>query len=384
MRAAAKKNLAPLAESVSRNGKEPSTGGSKQPNPFAILSKNHLTSDEATFFLRNLATLCGNGVSLPKAIAAIAGERQLAHRSGLLNTLRRKVESGDLFSSSLPICGPEFDGVVLGQVRVGERAGTLAETLSKIADQREQSSKIKETVLKKLAYPITLCVVGTGVVGFLLGYVVPVFEETYRDAGVPLPWITRVMIGVGGFAQSYWWAVLGLIAVSALVISRLRKNDEAALWMDSKLLRIPLLGPWLRDIALLQLMEVIGCLMEAGFNLADALDEAADSVANRQMKQAVTDLRSAVQRGERFSREVEAHSDLFPPMVSQLIIVGEQTGKLTSATQHIREHLREEINRKGDLAVGVLEPSLTITLAAAVAAILMAIYLPMFDMIRTV
>jgi type IV pilus assembly protein PilC len=143
-------------------------------------------------------------------------------------------------------------------------------------------------------------------------------------------------------------------------------------------------GNWLRDIAVLQLMEVLGSLMDAGYNLAEALGEAAQAVGNRAIRQSVRDLQNAIRRGEKFSRELERHGETFPPIVSQLVIVGEQTGTLAKATRHIRDHLQREIERKTNIFVGTIEPTLTISLAAAIAAILLAIYLPMFDMVNTI
>lgn len=385
MRAATKKRLSPLAGVAASAPKK----AASSPSAFSLrLGKatpsNRMKKAEVTFFFRSLATLCSNGVPLMKAVGAIAEERTLEKRRSMLLAIKKRIESGDTFSHALGQYESTFDKVTLSQVRVGERSGALAESLEKIADQREKAGKVQEDIVKKLAYPIVLALVGACVVAFLLAYVVPVFEETYRSANVPLPAITRVMIQVGALAQGYWWAaVLGVVGFPVL-LTQLRKRDQIALTLDTRLLKIPLVGPWLRDVALLQLMEVIGSLMEAGFTLAEALQEAADSVGNRAMKQGVSDLHKAVQRGERFSREVERHADLFPPMVSQLIIIGEQTGELTRSTQHIRAYLQEEIERKSDIAIGVIEPTLTMSMAGAVAVILMAIYLPMFDMINTV
>ncbi len=349
------------------------------------LNKHHgLTKAEGTLVFRNLATLCSNGVSLTKAVGALADEPGLEKRRELLLSLRRRLEAGDTFSHALTYLDDSFDKVTLSQIRVGERAGTLSATLSQIAQQREKAGKVREDIIKKLSYPIVLMVVGICVVGFLLTYVVPVFEETYRSANVPLPWITEFLIQVGSVCKSYSWVFLSSAAVSVVTLKKVRENDKYAKIIDGWQLTVPLLGPWLRDIAMLQLMEVLGRLMEAGFTLAEALEEAADSVGNRAMKSGVKDLHQAVMRGEKFSRQVEQHSDLFPPMVSQLIIVGEQTGRLTHSTSDIRALLEVEIQRKSDIAVGVIEPVLTMSMAAAVAVILMAIYLPMFDMISTV
>jgi type IV pilus assembly protein PilC len=214
--------------------------------------------------------------------------------------------------------------------------------------------------------------------------VIPVFQKTYDDANVQLPFITTLLITVGFLAKSYGWMVLGALAITVLVVRHLRKRPEFASKMDAKLLNAPVLGGWLRDLAVLQLMEVLGSLMDAGYNLAEALGEAAQAVGNRAIRQSVRDLQNAIHRGEKFSRELERHGEMFPPIVSQLVIVGEQTGKLAQATSHIRDHLQREIERKTNVFVGTIEPTLTIGLAAAIAAILLAIYLPMFDMVNTI
>lgn len=382
MRAASKK-IAPLASATDafRAGTSKAV---KSRFSFGSRGDSRLKKNEVTLILRNLATLTSNGVPLPKAIGALANEKSLAKRRGVLENLRRRVESGDMFSHALSLMDAAFDKVTVSQIRVGERAGTLPETLLQVAEQREKAGKLQEDVVKKLAYPVVLAVVGSAVVGFLLCYVVPVFQETYESARVPLPGITQVMIDVGAIAQGYWWA-FALVAVGCpLLIRQMRQNLAFAKQMDTNILKVPLVGPWLRDAALLQLMETLGSLMEAGFTLAESLEEAADTVNNHAMKAGVAALHRAVQQGERFSREVERHDELFPPMVSQLVIVGEQTGRLTKSTHQICELLEEEITRKTDIAIGVIEPTLTISMAFAVAVILLAIYLPMFDMINTV
>ena len=145
-----------------------------------------------------------------------------------------------------------------------------------------------------------------------------------------------------------------------------------------------MIGNWLRDIAVLQLMEVLGSLMEAGYTLAEALGEAGQAVSNRAIRQTVRDLQTAIRRGEKFSRELERHGDTFPPIVSQLVIVGEQTGTLTGATSHIRDHLQARDRTQDKHLRRHDRADAHDLLGAAVAAILLAIYLPMFDMVNTV
>lgn len=373
----------------------PSTGskGAKQAGGLSqlwqALTKSRQANDtvkpqELTFILSTLSTLVGNGVPLPKALATLAKEDTLAKHREVLHALRRKVESGMPFSTAVSQFPHITDKLTINQIRLGERSGTLAETLRNLSSSRNKSAELRKDVIKKLSYPGLLIVVGSGLITFLLIYVVPVFEETYADAGVPLPFITQLLITVGSFVKQYGWmfAAAGILSVTA--VKQLRKRDDLALRMDHLLLRLPVIGNLLRDMAVLQLMEVLQNLMEAGYTLAEALRETADSVGNRFVRKGVRQLQSAVQRGERFSRELERHEDMFPPIVNQLVIVGESTGQLTRATNDICDYLRKEIERKTGMMVGALEPILTISLAAAIAVVLLAIYLPMFDMVGTV
>ena len=345
---------------------------------------DHFKPEEVTFILSNLSTLVGNGVPLPRALATLAKEDTLARHREVLEAIRRKVESGMAFSTAMSQFPNITDSLTVNQIRLGERSGTLPETLKKLSTSRNKTAELKKDVIKKLSYPALLIVVGSGLITFLLTYVVPVFQETYSDAGVPLPFITQVLIGVGVFARRYLW-IIAFVGIALFVsIKQLRKRDDFALKMDRFLLSLPMLGNWLRDMAVLQLMEVLQNLMEAGYTLAEALKETADSVGNRFVRQGVRDLQLAVQRGEKFSRELERHEEMFPPIVNQLVMVGESTGQLTRATNDICDYLRKEIERKTGLMVGALEPVLTVSLAGAIAVVLLAIYLPMFDMVGNV
>jgi type IV pilus assembly protein PilC len=267
---------------------------------------------------------------------------------------------------------------------VGERTGTIPPTLRKIAAHREKAGRLRAEIIGKLSYPVLLMTIGSGVIAFLLIFVVPVFESTYNEAGVPLPMVTQLLIAVGAVVERYGWLIVAAPVLIWLGLRQLRKNKLLALKIDQRVLQLPLFGNWLRDISVLQLMDVLGNLMEAGFTLPEALGASVDLVRNHAVKRSISALQLAVERGERFSREIERMGEMFPPIVSQLVIVGEQTGHLATAAGHIRSHLEEEINRKTSILVGTLEPVLTLSLAAAIGIILLAIYLPMFDMISTV
>jgi len=345
---------------------------------------SHMKPHELTFLLRTLSTLVDNGVSLPNALATLAKDDSLNKHKEVLETLCQKLEAGGSFSAALEQFPHVCDKLSVNQIRIGERSGTLSETLKQLSANRNKSAELRRSVLKKLAYPAMLVTLGSGLITFLLLYVVPVFQVTYDKAGVPLPWITQALLVAAQTIKSYGLILVLSVIASALLVKQLRKQDQLACWMDRRILKLPLFGSWLRDMAVLQLMEVLNNLMAAGYTLVDALGQTADSVSNRAVRQGVAELQSAVKRGERFSHELERQTELFPPIVNQLVIVGESTGQLTRSTRDICDHLRTEIQRKTSLTVGALEPILTISLAGAIAVVLLAIYLPMFDMVNTI
>ena len=353
-------------------------GGSSEPGQATIKRR------DLAYIFSNLATLLENGLSLPKALATLSRERSLSRYADMLANLRKRIETGETFSGALTSYPTAFPELLVSQVRVGERSGTLATTLQRLSSQIEQSNELRQRIWKKLSYPLIVTVAGSGVILFLLMYVVPQFENTYRQAKIPLPVVTRFLMGFGNVLVGHGWWIAISIVVSVFAIRRARQYPAFAGEMDRLLLKLPLIGRWLRDIAVLQFMEVLGVMMESGFKLVDALAASSSAVRNQAMRACIDQLRAAVNRGDKLSTELDRHAELFPPVVSQLVIVGEQTGNLSKATGHVRDHLRKQIERQADLLVGMLEPLLTIGMAIAIGIILLAIYLPMFGMIDAV
>jgi type IV pilus assembly protein PilC len=333
------------------------------------------------FILRNLATLIDNGLSLPVALQTILKEKTLHKYSEILGTICRVVENGETFSEALNKYKETFGELLIAQIKIGERSGTLPATIERVVHQLEHADNLKSTIIKKLSYPVLLCVAGSGAITFMMLFVVPTFEKTYKDSGAKLPAITQFLIDAGSFGKAYGVFILGGLIGAIVAWIMARRNPTMSFAIDRFLLRVPLLGDTLKNFAVLQFMEVLGNLMEAGFTIADALQSCAKAIQNRAVRQSVEQLRLSILRGERFSTEMEKQGDLFPPIVNQLIIVGEKTGTLPKATHNIRMHLKREVERTLNVMIGSIEPIMTATLALAIGCILLAIYLPMFDMI---
>jgi type IV pilus assembly protein PilC len=333
------------------------------------------------FILRNISILIENGLSLPKSLETLVTEKSLKKYSSMLEDVKSRVENGETFSDALAVYPNAFNELMVSQIRIGERSGTMPVTLGRVMNQLEHSDNLKSHIIKKLSYPCILVTAGSGAITFMLLYVIPTFQAIYEESGAKLPGITRLLITLGELGSKYGWMLILAIVVVVATTVTIRRQVAGRLWMDRWLLKVPLLGQWFKNMSVLQFMEVLGNLMDAGFTVVEALEASAKSVGNRAIRQSIIEMHASLTRGERFSDELGKHADLFPPVVKQLVVVGEKTGTLSKTTVHIRAHLRREVETYTNVMLGAIEPTMTAGLAICIGGMVLAIYLPMFDMI---
>lgn len=336
---------------------------------------------DMVYIFRNLATLLENGLPLAKALGTLRAEKALKKYFKLFDTLERSVQQGSTLSAALTKFPGTFSELMLNQIKIGEQTGTLVPTIARLTLQLENGAQIRSMIIKKLTYPALLMTAGGGAVTFMILVVVPTFQKMYSESKAQLPAITEFLIVVGDIAKNYLAFILMALAAAIVSMITLFRNPIGRQWADGVLLKIPLLEAWVRSIAVLQFTEVLGNMMEAGFTLADALPQTAKGITNTVVKRSVQELHAAVLRGERFSKEIERRADIFPPVVLQLVVIGERTGCLAKTTRQIREHLQREVERYTAIMLGSIEPVMTFGLATIIGGILLAVYLPMFDMI---
>jgi len=335
-----------------------------------------------TALIRNLVMLLENGLSLPKALATLAEEQSLKKYGWMLHGIRRELETGSSFSSCLARYPRTFTKIIIAQVEVGEKSGTMVDTLKRISTQFERSGDVRKKIMKRLSYPAMIMLAGAGLVVFMMTVVVPEFKSVFEESGSSLPWITQFVSQSSQFTFDWGWLVLVCVAALVLLFRQLQKRPAFARKTDSLCLKIPVFGLWIRDYAVLQFIDTAGVMMDAGFVPVEAIESSVPAVRNTAVRHVVSRLALAIRRGERLSQELSRNPDMFPPTVSQLVVVGEQTGNLSSATQGVRAHLREQLESRIDTAVTMIEPILTLALATLIGCIVMAIYMPMFGMLE--
>lgn len=335
-----------------------------------------------TTLISNLAMLLENGLSLPKALATLSEEQSLKKYRWMLNQIRRGLENGVTFSGCLAQFPRTFNRVIVGQVEVGEKSGRMVETLQRISTQFERNGEVRKTIMKRLSYPAMIMLAGAGLVVFMMTVVVPEFEAVFQQSGAALPWITQFVSNSSKFCFNWGWLVLLQIIVLTVAFRQFRKRPEFAEATDRLALKTPIVGRWVRDYAVLQFIDTAGVMMDAGFVPVEAIESSVSSVKNQAVRKVVNGLAIALRRGERLSTELARHPNMFPPTVSQLVIIGEQTGNLSKATSGVRNHLRDQLESRIDSAVTMIEPILTLALAVLIGCIVMAIYMPMFGMLE--
>ena len=327
-----------------------------------------------------LLMLLENGLSLPKSLESLAADRSTKKYRHLLNRLRMTIEAGGSLSNAMERYPRTFTPMQVQQVRIGEKTGALEKALARVCEQMERQVAIRKRIIKKVSYPILVTVAGTGLMIFMCVVVVPEFETVYSSSGVDLPTVTRVVTAASRFVLTWGWLAIPTAVAAAVSWVVARSRPKTARRIDSFLLRLPLIGPWLRDVAVLQFAEAISSMVECGYKPVDAVEIAVDCVRNREVRAAVEDVRRCVRRGEKLSTQMGKHERFFSATLCQLIGVGEQSGDFPKAMRGTCEHLRERLETRIDTTVGMLEPTLTITLAAAIGGIVLSIYTPMFHM----
>lgn len=331
--------------------------------------------------LQNLTTLISNGVSIAQSLDTVRSDPEFRKYKGLLRQLSETVKGGGKLSAGMKKFPATFPQLLVHQIQIGERGGTIQSTLARIVEQLENGSQMKSFIIKKISYPAVLVVAGVGAVTFMMLCVIPTFQKMYEDNGAALPWITELMIAISRFVVGYGSGLAAILLAGSVAALIALRTPASRLWIDANSIRIPLLGKWLSNMAILQFVETLGNLLQSGFTLVDALPAASRSVSNRHLREKLLGLHKALRGGEKFSSALEREKDLFPPVVKQLVLVGERTGRLSEVTDKIRVHLRDDVQKKTAAMLGAIEPILTVCLAVAIGGILLAVYLPMFDMI---
>jgi type IV pilus assembly protein PilC len=331
-------------------------------------------------FTRQLATMIDAGLPLVQCLDILANQTENKAFAKILFGVKASVESGASFSEALRKHPKVFDQLYVNLVAAGEVGGILDTILLRLTTYIEKAVKLRRQVQGALLYPMIILVVSIGVVAVMLGSVIPTFQGMYASfAGAKLPAPTLFVINLSAGFRSLWYVYVGVIALLAVGMPYMLSSEKGRLAFDAVILRVPIIGTMLRKVVVARFTRTLGTLLSSGVPILDALEICARTAGNKIIERAIETTRQGVSEGKDVATPL-ANTKAFPSMVVEMIGVGEQTGTMDQMLQKIADFYEEEV----DIAVGALtkaiEPAMMAFLGVVVGGLLIAMYLPVFEL----
>jgi type IV pilus assembly protein PilC len=333
-------------------------------------------------FTRQLATLVDSGLPLLRGLNVLAKQERDSVLKKTINNLADGVQGGGTFSESLAQHPRIFNNLYVNMVKAGEVGGVLELVLSRLAEFQEKAAKIKSKVLAAMVYPIIVLTLAVGIMGFLLVFIVPKFEQIFHDmlGDKPLPAITQFVIGISKFVQNHWLVLIGGIIAIIAGYKFANRTPRGRAVIDRAKLRVPLFGDVIRKTAISRFSRTLGTLVTSGVPILQALNITRETADNSVIATAITKVHDSVKEGESIVLPLEA-SGAFPPMVVSMIDVGEETGQLPDMLLKVADVYDEEVDNAVAAMTAALEPIMIVFLALVVGTIVIALFMPLISII---
>ncbi|MDY6910095.1 MAG: type II secretion system F family protein [Thermodesulfobacteriota bacterium] len=356
---------------------------SLKPKPKDILEyipllQQKVQEKDLVLFVRQFATMIDAGLPIIQCLEILRDQTENKAFRRVLKDIRKSVEEGMTFSESLMKHPKVFDKLFVNLVAAGEAGGILDVTLNRLAAYLEKVAKLKKKVKGAMTYPGVVVGIAVIVIAVILIYVIPVFAGLFRDAGAPLPALTVVVITASEFVQNYFHWILGGVFLAAVGFGRFRKTDKGRHLTDRIFLKLPVFGMLLKKVALARVCRTLGTMLGSGVPILDSMDLVAATAGNTVIERAVRRARDAVSQGRPIADPL-AESGMFPPMVIHMVTVGEATGALDNMLEKVADFYDEEVDTTVEALTSLLEPLLIVFLGVTIGGLLVAMYLPIFQ-----
>jgi type IV pilus assembly protein PilC len=332
---------------------------------------------------RQFATMINAGLPLVQALDILAQQTENKALADVTRSVVYDVESGHTLADALRQHPKAFSDLYVNMVAAGEAGGILDTILLRLAQFLEKNDAIIRKVKGAMVYPAVIVAVAVTAIAVLLIFVIPTFETMFASVNLELPLPTRIVIGASSLLQHYWWAIIGGIALFVFGVYRYYKTDGGRLQIDTLLLKVPVLGDLIRKSAVSRFTRTLGTLISSGVSILEGLEITARTAGNMVVHNAVMESRASIAGGETIAAPLQK-SRVFPPMVISMIAVGEQTGGLDEMLSKIADFYDEEVDAAVSALLSLMEPIMIVVLGVVVGGMVVAMYLPIFDMVNAV
>ncbi len=338
---------------------------------------------DVVIFTRQFATMINAGLPLVQSLDILAEQTENPSFRKVIGETLYDVESGHTLADAMGKHPKIFTELFVNMVAAGEAGGILDTILLRLATFLEKNDALVRKIKGAMIYPGVIFSVAGGAIVILLLFVIPTFQQMFASAGIPLPLPTQIVIMMSVFLQAYWWACGAGIIIGFLGLKQFYATDAGELIMDRLLLNIPVLGDLQRKSAVARFTRTLGTLVSSGVSILEALEITAKTAGNRVIHDAVMGSRASIAGGETIAGPLK-ESGAFPPMVVQMINVGEQTGGLDEMLTKVADFYDDEVDTAVEALLAALEPIMIVVLGVIVGGMIVAMYLPIFDMINAV
>ncbi len=342
-----------------------------------------VTAKEIVVFTRQFATMIDAGLPLVQCLDILATQQEQKTFRGVLFTVKAEVEAGSTFADALAKHPKVFDRLYTSLVAAGEVGGILDTILNRLATYMEKAEALKRKVKGAMVYPTSVLVIAIGVVVLMLVKVIPVFEKMFSDFGGALPGPTQVVIALSHFMQTYiLHGIVGVVLLVALV--RYLYSTERGRWhFDTLFLKLPIIGPVLRKVAVARFSRTLGTMLSSGVPILEALEIVARTAGNVVIEKELMVTRAAIAEGQTIAEPL-SKSKVFPGMVVKMVAVGEETGSMDAMLGKIADFYDDEVDAAVSAMTAMLEPLMMVVLGGSIGGLLVAMYLPIFKIAETV
>lgn len=330
-------------------------------------------------YLRQFSTLIKAGVTVVEATAILAYQTESKGLKKALISVEQELREGNPLSDAVAKHKKIFTPMFINMVKAGEISGNLDETLDRLADHFEKQHYTIQKIKSALSYPIAVGIIAIAVVIFLLIAVVPTFVSMFDDMGGELPGITKFVLAASGFMQSFWWLVAVIILGFVVLFAYLKSNIKTKYYLDYMLLRMPIFGKLLQKAALSRMMRTLSSLFSSSVPILQAMGIVEKVVENEVLSRVIRESRDSLEKGRSMTEPMQKHW-AFPPLVTQMIAIGEETGALDAMLSKIAEFYEKEVETGTDQLKSLIEPIMIVLLAGLVGTIVTSIMVPMFSM----
>jgi type IV pilus assembly protein PilC len=356
----------------------------KQGRGFNIeLTKKKVKLKELSVFSRQFATMINSGLPILRALSILADQTSNGELARVLNECRLDIEQGSSLSAAIQKHPKVFNNLFVSMVKSGETGGSLDSVLLRLADMIENEVKLRGKIKSAMTYPIAVVALVSLILSGMLLFVVPQFKTIYAQLGGSLPMPTRVLLALSDIFKKYWYIVIAGIFAARFFFRRWKATPAGRESVDAFKLRVPVFGTLFHKTALARFAGTLSMLLRSGVPILQALDIVSDTVNNRTIAKAVEDVQSSVREGESMAKPLAKHQ-VFPPMVVQMIAVGEETGQVDVMLEKVSAFYNQEVAASVDALTSLIEPLLIAVIGGAVGAAVIALYMPMFNIIKLI